>query len=97
MAFLLGKMKSVNLMEKFTSKEGIILISIIWGLGLSCLFRKVCKDRSCIVYKAPDKDSLLGKIYKFGDDCYKYSMKVVNCPTAPLPNTMKFVPYSASY
>ena len=27
------------------SKNGRILISIVWGLGLAALFRKVCKGR----------------------------------------------------
>ena len=29
---------------------GKIVISIILGLGLSTLFRKVCKNRNCIVF-----------------------------------------------
>jgi len=68
-------------MEKIKSKEGIIIISILWGLGLSCLFRKVCKDRSCIIYRSPNKDELLGKIFKFGENCWKYNTKVISCPT----------------
>ena len=33
---------------------GKIFISIILGLGLATLFRKVCNDRNCIIFKAPD-------------------------------------------
>ena len=35
------------------SKHGKIIISIIWGLGLAALFRKVCEGRNCIVIKGP--------------------------------------------
>ena len=44
---------------------GKIVISIILGLGLATLFRKVCKDRDCIIFRAPDikkiKDQILQK------------------------------------
>jgi hypothetical protein len=32
---------------------GRIIISIVLGLGIASLFRKVCKDRSCIRFRAP--------------------------------------------
>ena len=38
----------------FKTKESKIILSIVWGLGLSCLFRKACKGRKCIVYSAPN-------------------------------------------
>jgi len=30
-----------------------IIISIIWGLGVACLFRKICDSNSCVVVKYP--------------------------------------------
>ena len=53
--------------------KGRILISMIWGFGLACLFRKVCKDRTCIVYKAPDP-----KTIKNPDKSLVYQALVVN-------------------
>jgi len=32
-------------------KYGKIIISVIWGLGLAALFRRVCEGRNCIVIK----------------------------------------------
>ena len=32
---------------------GKVIIPILLGLGLATMFRKVCKDRNCIVFKAP--------------------------------------------
>ena len=31
---------------------GRIVIPILLGLGLATLFRKVCKDRSCLIFHA---------------------------------------------
>ena len=60
------------MLELFKSKEGIILMSIIWGLGISCLFRQVCKGRDCIIVKAPNPNSIKGNIYKLEKKCYQY-------------------------
>ena len=40
------------------------IISVVLGVGLSCMFRRVCKERNCLVYKAPSLDKIEGKIYK---------------------------------
>jgi hypothetical protein len=61
------------------SKVGKIIISILWGLGLACLFRTVCKDRSCMVIKAPNYKDFDGKTYKHNDKCYKYIVKDSEC------------------
>ena len=49
------------------SQSGKILISILWGFGLACLFRKVCRGRNCIIYNAPDPNEIK-KI--FGEDLF---------------------------
>ncbi len=61
------------------SKPGQIIISILLGLGLSTLFRKVCKERSCIVFKAVPLDKVKGQIFKFGEKCYKYTLDAEQC------------------
>ena len=60
---------------------GRIFISIILGLGLATLFRKVCTDKSCIRFNGPIISDLEGKIYKHGDKCYKYSTNTDKCDT----------------
>ena len=62
-----------------SSREGGILISIIWGLGLSALFRKVCKGRSCIIMRGPKPAEMHNKIYKFDNKCYKYTAANTQC------------------
>ena len=61
-----------KLLKLLQSKTGMMLISIIWGFGLACVFRQACKDRKCIVYSAPNLKSMKESIYKHGNKCYKY-------------------------
>lgn len=63
----------------FNTLMGRIIISIIWGLGLSCLFRKVCKGRNCIIYKAPDNNIIKKNIYKYDKKCYKFNTEITDC------------------
>ena len=60
---------------------GRIFISIILGLGLATLFRKVCTDKSCIRFNGPIISDLEDKIYKHGEKCYKYSTRTDKCDT----------------
>lgn len=60
---------------------GRIVLSIILGLGLATLFRKICTDKSCLRFNGPIISDLEGKIYKHGDKCYKYSANTDKCDT----------------
>lgn len=56
-------------------KTNKILISIIWGLGIATLFRKVCNN-NCLVVKAPKmKDYIEIK----DGTCYKFIKEEVKC------------------
>ena len=61
------------------SKMGQIIISIILGLGLATLFRKVCRDNSCVVIKGPTKEDVERYVYKIDSDCYKYTPYATQC------------------
>lgn len=61
------------------SKNAKIIFSIIWGLGLASLFRRVCKGRGCIVYKAPSPENIRGKAFRFNNKCYNYVPRLVKC------------------
>lgn len=66
----------------FKSRIGIILISIIWGLGLSTLFRKACQGRKCqvIVYQGPDPKEISETYYDYGTgSCYQYFPFLSRC------------------
>lgn len=61
------------------TSTGKILMSIILGLGIAALFRKACKNKRCILFKAPPLEELKDKIYKFDNKCYTYITKQTKC------------------
>lgn len=68
--------------EYFTSRIGVIIISIIWGLGLSTLFRKACQGRKCqvILYSGPDPEEIRDTYYDYGTGtCYQYDPYMSPC------------------
>jgi|TARA_B110000208_G_scaffold151771_1_gene183420 hypothetical protein len=72
-------MKFINNIEN--SPYAKIIISIIWGLGLAAIFRKVCKGRSCIIIKSPNVKEFEKGVYDFDNKCYTFKSKVTNCET----------------
>ena len=61
------------------SNVGRIIISIILGIGLASLFRKVCKDRNCMVFKGPQMSELKDQTFNFNDACYEFKEKSIKC------------------
>ena len=61
------------------NKYASYIIAIILGVGLSCIFRKVCKDRNCLVFKAPHLSEIKEQIYKYGNKCYKFEPNAQSC------------------
>ena len=67
-------------LSKFVhSKTGRIVMSILLGFGLASLFRTVCKDKNCIIFKAPPLDEIDNKIYKQNGKCYTYTSENIKC------------------
>ena len=69
----------MNLERLINSQTGKIGVSIILGLGLATLFRKVCEDETCLSFNGPVITDLEDKIYKHGNKCYKYSVNPDSC------------------
>jgi len=61
------------------SKFGKNVISILLGLGLATLFRKVCNERNCMVFKAHELKEIKEKTFKFDGKCYKYEENSTSC------------------
>ena len=59
------------------SKNGVLLFSIILGLGFAGLFKMSCDSRSCLIYKGPDFQEK-GQI-KVNEKCYNVSEEMINC------------------
>ena len=71
----------MNLKRLVSSDFGVKMLSIILGLGLATLFRKVCKGRNCMVFKGPSMKEVEKTIYKNNDKCYQFNYENVNCDT----------------
>ena len=69
----------MNFKRLLNTPFGQILLSIILGLGLASLFRKVCTDKNCIHFKGAAIKDIDGKTYMHDEKCYKYSAVPVKC------------------
>lgn len=76
----------MGLVEVIQNPISKIILSVLWGLALSTLFRRACKNRSCIVIRGPRPLDMEGKIYEFDNKCYIYKAKLTECPV----ETLKF-------
>ena len=61
------------------SNVGVNVISIILGLGLASLFKRVCRDNDCVIIKGPELSSIKDKVFKFEDKCYTYEPELTKC------------------
>jgi|TARA_Y100000389_G_scaffold2676_1_gene2646 hypothetical protein len=67
-------------MNKLLNTEvGQKIVSIILGLGLASMFRRICNNNTCLVIKGP-KIVEMDKYYKIDKKCYKYNPYPINCP-----------------
>jgi hypothetical protein len=69
----------MNFKRLLNTFYGQLILSILLGLGLASLFRKVCTDKNCIHFNGPILTDLNEKVYKHGDKCYKYSAHSDKC------------------
>ena len=69
----------MNMIKTLRTPAGIIVLSIILGLGLASLFRRTCKGEDCIQFKAPPLEKLSDKVFRRDQSCYRLSEKSVVC------------------
>ena len=69
----------MNLKRLIYSDVGRIVISIILGLGLATLFRRVCKERDCLVFHAPKVNKIKNQVFKFKNKCYNIEEDIEKC------------------
>uniref|UniRef100_A0A6C0J4D9 Uncharacterized protein n=1 Tax=viral metagenome TaxID=1070528 RepID=A0A6C0J4D9_9ZZZZ len=67
--------------EFLLSEVGIIIISIIWGLGVATLFRFGCDTPACkvIEYRGPPIKDIKYKWKYGGQKCYNIEPYVTSC------------------
>jgi hypothetical protein len=69
----------MNLRKFFTTETGKHIMSAILGFGLASMFRIVCKERNCMIFKAPPLEEIDEKVFKEGNKCYTYKTKKITC------------------
>ena len=52
-------------------KYNTIFFSFLWGLGVAVLFRKICKNKKCVVIQAPDNYEIENNVIQKDNRCYK--------------------------
>ena len=69
----------LNIKRMLNTDLGRFFISLIIGIGLATLFRKSCTDKNCIIFDGPVISEVDGKIFRFGEFCYKYDLHPIKC------------------
>ena len=62
------------------SRGGVIVLSILWGIGIAVLFQRVCSGRDCVIIKAPPQADYESSIYQQDEKCYKFKPMTTTCP-----------------
>jgi len=71
---------TANLGKFVHTETGRIIMSILLGFGLASLFRKICKDKECIIFHAPSLHDFKDKIYMNDTGkCVKYKPVATKC------------------
>lgn len=69
----------MNITKLLKTKYGKYIISIIFGLGLASLFRKICDKKSCLSFMGPKFKDIKDNVYKYNNQCIKFTENIVNC------------------
>lgn len=60
------------------TKTGGIILSILFGLAIPTLFRRVCMEEHCKIIES-DIDEIKKKVYKNDNECYRFEPVLVEC------------------
>lgn len=71
--------KKAGMMRLLHTDNGRYAISFILGIGLASLFRKICKDRNCLIFKAPPLEEVTKNTYTYNDKCYTFKERLTKC------------------
>ena len=61
----------MDLRRLIYSEAGRYIISMLLGLGLATIFRKVCNERNCIIFRGPPLSKVKEQVFKYNNKCYK--------------------------
>ena len=63
----------MGIKQVLNSPRGKMLIAVLLGFGLSTFFRKECKDKKCLEFKAPPLDKINDQQFKYNTKCYEFT------------------------
>ncbi len=69
----------LSVKKLLSSDSGSLFISILLGLGLASVFRKVCNDRSCLIIQKIPVENLKDKTLRKNGRCYRWVPETVAC------------------
>lgn len=81
---------ALNIKRLLNGPRSKYIISIVLGFGLATLFRRVCKNRNCMIFKAPNIRHIQNQIFKYGSKCYKFDPNPRSCKNA----NKKIIPFA---
>ena len=67
------------MMRAVNTDIGKTIVSVILGIGLASIFRKVCNSRDCLVFHAPPMGEVTSNTYSHGGKCYQFKESSVPC------------------
>lgn len=76
----------MGILETLKSKNGKIILSVLWGLALAALFKYTCESRDCLVFRAPNTKELTSSTYKHNSECYTFTTETVECNGDEIPH-----------
>jgi hypothetical protein len=69
----------IDIKRIVSSERGVIIMSCLLGFGIATMFRKVCIDRNCIKFTAPEPVILQNTIMKYNGKCYNNKSEHIRC------------------
>lgn len=69
----------IDFLAFLESSTGVIIMSIIWGLGLATIFHKQCRGSGCRIIKGPNPYMIPKEVYTHKSKCFRYQPEVSTC------------------
>jgi hypothetical protein len=72
------------MLEIFSKRPMIVLLSVVWGIGLATLFASVANNRNCIIVRGELPSDIEQKVFQYPDlenKCYTYKSYLTPCET----------------
>lgn len=70
------------MLEIFSRRPMVILLSVLWGIGLATLFASVANNRNCIIVRGELPTEVEKMVFQYPDledKCYTYKSYITPC------------------